>query len=159
VTSDDLLTGDIVRRARRTDAALVAEMLHAFNTEFATSTPGPDVLTRRLDYLLAGDEVVVLLVGEPATGLAVLTFRPNVWYDGPVAILDELYVRPHLRGRGFGRALVGSACVLVRERGGELIEVNVDGNDTAARRFYEAGGFTNNEPDRTDPLLYYYLDL
>lgn len=134
-------------------------MLHDFNTEFATPSPGPDELRARLTSLLAGDDVVVLLVGEPATGVAVLSFRPNVWYTGPVAILDELYVRPGLRGQRLGSALLTAACDLARRRGGELIEINVDGEDTDARRFYEARGFSNTEPNHTDPLLYYYRQL
>ena len=48
---------------------------------------------------------------------------------------------------------------LVRDRGGALMEINVDGEDTDARRFYEAHGFTNTEPDQTDPMLYYYREL
>ncbi|MCU1517644.1 MAG: GCN5-related N-acetyltransferase [Pseudarthrobacter sp.] len=88
-----------------------------------------------------------------------LSFRPNVWYRGPVAILDELYVRPGLRGQRLGSALLAAACDLVRRRGGELIEINVDGEDTDARRFYEARGVSNTEPNQTDPLLYYYRQL
>lgn len=103
--------------------------------------------------------MAVLLVGEPASGLAVLSFRPNVWYDGPVAILDELYVRPDLRGRRLGSALLEAACDLLRDRGGTLMEINVDGEDTGARRFYEARGFTNTEQNSTDPMLYYYREL
>jgi GNAT superfamily N-acetyltransferase len=134
-------------------------MLHDFNTEFATPTPGPDELRSRLASLLAGDDVVVLLVGEPPTGVAVVSFRPNVWYKGPVAILDELYVRPGLRGHRLGSALLAAVCDLVHQRCGELIEINVDGEDTDARRFYEARGFRNTEPNHTDPLLYYYREL
>jgi GNAT superfamily N-acetyltransferase len=149
----------VPRRAAPSDAAVVAQLLHDFNSEFATPTPGVAVLSSRLEQLLAGDDVVVLLAGEPATGLAVLSFRRNVWYDGPVAILDELYVRPDLRDHGIGSVLLASACDLVRRRGGELLEVNVDGEDTDARRFYQARGFSNTEPDRTDPMLYYYREL
>ena len=112
-----------------------------------------------MTQLLAGDDVVVLLTGEPANGVAVLSFRPNVWYRGPVAILDELYVRPELRGHRLGSALLDAALDLVRDRGGALLEINVDGEDTDARRFYEAHGFTNTEPNQTDPMLYYYREL
>jgi GNAT superfamily N-acetyltransferase len=159
VTADDSAGRQIPRRATPADAAIVAQMLHDFNTEFATPSPGPDELKARLTSLLAGDELVVLLIGEPATGLAVLSFRPNVWYKGPVAMLDELYVRPGLRGHRLGSALLTAACDLVRGRGGGLIEINVDGEDTDARRFYEAHGFSNTEPHQTDPLLYYYREL
>lgn len=159
VTANDSASSETPRRATTADAAIVAQLLHDFNTEFATPTPGPDVLSARLASLLAGDDVVVLLVGEPAAGVAVLSFRPNVWYKGPVALLDELYVRPGLRGHRLGSALLAAACDLVRERGGELLEINVDGEDTGARRFYEARGFRNTEPNQTDPLLYYYREL
>ncbi|WP_458114116.1 GNAT family N-acetyltransferase [Arthrobacter sp. R1-13] len=159
MTADDSASARIPRRATTADAATVAQLLHDFNTEFDTPTPGRDALKRRLTYLLPGDDLVALLIGEPATGLAVLSFRPNVWSDGPVAILDELYVRPGLRGRRLGSALLTEACDLVRRRGGELLEINVDGDDTEARRFYEARGFRNTEPNRTDPLLYYFREL
>jgi GNAT superfamily N-acetyltransferase len=159
VTPDDSGTDERPRRATTADAGAVAQLLHDFNTEFSTPTPGPDELRSRLRRLLAGDDVVVLLVGEPPSGLAVLSFRPNVWYEGPVAILDELYVRPDLRGHRLGSALLRGACDLVRDRGGTLMEINVDGEDTEARRFYEARGFTNTEPNRTDPMLYYYQEL
>lgn len=148
-----------VRRATASDAAVVAELLDAFNREFDTPTPGVEVLTARLRELLAGDDVVALLTGEPPAGVAVLSFRRNVWYDGPVAALDELYVRPQLRGRRFGHAMLEAAGRLARDRGAETLEINVDGEDTDARRFYEAHGFTNTEPGAREPMYYYYRDL
>ena len=48
---------------------------------------------------------------------------------------------------------------MTRQRGGELLEINVDGDDTAARRFYERHGYTNREPGNDQPLLYYYREL
>ncbi|MFF1383498.1 GNAT family N-acetyltransferase [Arthrobacter sp. NPDC058288] len=134
-------------------------MLHDFNTEFGTPSPGIDELESRLSRLLGGEDVVVLLVGEPPSGLAVVSFRLNVWYPGPVAILDELYVRPGRRGRRLGSALLAASCELIRGRGGGLLEINVDGEDTDARRFYEARGFTNTEPNGTEPMLYYYREF
>ena len=85
------------------------------------------MLTTRLGRLLAGGNVVALLAGDPAVAVALLTLRPNVWYDGPVALLDELYVAPEVRGRGLGSALLAAAEALTRQRGGELLEINVDG--------------------------------
>jgi GNAT superfamily N-acetyltransferase len=148
-----------VRRATAVDAAVVAELLDAFNREFDTPSPGPAVLAARLRQLLPGDDLVTLLSGEPAVGVAVLSFRPSVWYDGPVVTLDELYVRPDLRGQRFGHAMLQAACRLARERGAETLEINVDGEDTGARRFYEAHGFTNTEPEANEPMYYYYRDL
>lgn len=151
--------GERPRRARAADAGVVARLLDAFNREFDVDTPGPAVLTERLERLLAGGAVVALLAGEPAIGVALLTFRPNVWFDGPVALLDELYVAPALRGRGTGTALLSAAEDVARERGGELLEINVDGDDTGARRFYERHGYANHEPGDDVQLLYYFREL
>ena len=148
-----------VRRATVRDVDTVAELLDAFNREFDTPSPGPAALAARLRQLIDGDDLVVLLTGEPAAGVAVLTFRPSVWYEGPAVTLDELYVRPPLRGRRFGHAMLAAACRLARDRGGQSLEINVDGEDTDARRFYEAHGFSHTEPGAPEPMFYYYRDL
>lgn len=83
MTDDQAASGAVPWQAGPADAAVVARMLHDFNTEFATPSPGPEVLSARLTVLLAGEDVVALLVGEPPVGLGVVSFRPNVWYDGP----------------------------------------------------------------------------
>lgn len=147
------------RLATAQDAGTVASLLDAFNREYDDPTPGIDVLTARLERLLVGGDVIALLAGDPAAGFALLTLRPNVWYQGPVALLDELYVVPELRGRGLGSALIAAAEGVTRARGGELLEINVDGNDVDARRFYERHGYANSEPGEDEPLLYYYREL
>jgi GNAT superfamily N-acetyltransferase len=148
-----------VRQATPSDAVVVAGLLDAFNREFDTPSPGTEVLAARLRQLIAEDHLVALLSGQPAVGVAVLSFRSSVWYDDPVAALDELYVQPDMRGQRFGHSMLEAACRLARERGAQTLEINVDGDDTDARRFYEAHGFTNTEPGTTEPMFYYYRDL
>ncbi len=147
------------RVATVTDAEVVATLLDDFNREYDTPTPGAEVLATRLRTLLAEDDLVVLLSGDPAVAVAVLTLRPSLWYDGPAAVLDELYVVPDRRGRGTGTELLAAAETEVRARGGELLEINVDGEDTDARRFYERHGYANTEPGQDLPMLYYYREL
>lgn len=151
---------DDVRTAPVAEASVVAALLDDFNCEYGTPTPGPAVLSARLEGLLAGGDVVALLTGEPAVGVALVTLRPNVWFDGPVGLLDELYVVPRRRGQRLGAALLAAAEQLVLDRGGELLEINVDGDDVGARRFYERHGYRNTEePDSEEPLLYYFREL
>ena len=150
---------ETARIAHARDAAVVARLLDDFNREFDTPTPGVAVLTERLEQLLAGRDVLAVLLGDPAAGLGLVTLRPNVWYDGPVGLLDELYVVPSRRGSGLGTELLRSVERTVRERGGALLEINVDGEDVDARRFYERHGYRNSEPGKDDQLLYYFREL
>jgi GNAT superfamily N-acetyltransferase len=148
-----------VRVAGAADALVVAQLLDDFNREYETPSPGPEVLAPRLRHLLPGGDVVALLVEDPPVGLALLTLRPNVWYDGPVGLLDELYVVPGRRSEGLGTALLRAAEQAVLQRGGALLEINVDGVDVDARRFYERHGYRNVEPGEDLPMYYYFREL
>ena len=123
------------------EAKLVAKLLHDFNTEF--DTPMPENLERRFAQLIVRDDVVVVLAGE--VGFAYLTLRPSPYYDGPVAMLEELYVAPAYRGRGLGTRMMERVLSEIRRRGAGEMQINVDEVDAGARRFYERHGFTNIE--------------
>lgn len=148
-----------VRRATVADAADVAELLHDFNTEFATPSPGVTALADRLRELLAGPETVALLAGRPPVAVALVTFRPNVWCSGPVALLDELYVVPHLRDQGIGTDVLARFVQECRDRGCGRLEINVDEGDTDTRRFYERHGFSPIDPDAGELALCYSMEL
>jgi GNAT superfamily N-acetyltransferase len=149
----------VPRLATTEDAAEIARLLHDFNTEFDTPSPGAGVLAPRLQELLAGDDTFAILAGSPAVGVALVTLRPNVWYDGRVALLDELYVAPQLRGQGIGSAIIELFMSISLERRVDLIEINVDEGDVDAQRFYERHGFSVTEPGSTERAFYYSQDL
>lgn len=150
-----------MRRASPADAEVVAGLLHDFNVEFATPSPGVEVLAGRLRTLLAGDDTVALLGcdGVTAVGVALATLRPNVWYEGPVALLDELYVVPHLRDRGLGSAVMAELVSLAWARGVGLIEINVDESDVDTQRFYERHGFSRTDPDSGERSFFFSREL
>ncbi|MGQ0844896.1 MAG: GNAT family N-acetyltransferase [Sporichthyaceae bacterium] len=148
-----------LRLATPADALPLGHLLHDFNTEFDTETPGPEPLAARLRDLLAQPTTFALLADDPPVAFGLITLRTNVWFDGPVALLDEFYVRPHLRDRGIGTAMFAEICAEVRRRGGEMLEINVDSSDVDTRRFYERHGAANTDPGREDQLLYYFKEL
>jgi GNAT superfamily N-acetyltransferase len=147
------------RLATTADADEVARLLDAFNAEFDTPTPGPAVLADRLRSLLADERTFAVLAGSPSEAVALVTLRPNVWYDVPVALLDELYVVPELRGRGIGTAVLDLVVTTARARGVELVEINVDDDDIDAKRFYERHGFSAVDPDSGEGASYYAREL
>ncbi|MDO4264775.1 MAG: GNAT family N-acetyltransferase [Deinococcus sp.] len=155
------MTSDLVWQAQPPDAPVVAGLLHDFNTEFDSPVPEVDDLTRRFATLLARDDVLVLLCGEPTdpTGFAFLTLRPSPYFDGPLAQLEELYVRPALRGRGIGTTLLLEAVARVVARGAGELHINVDEVDVDTRRFYERHGFVNIEPGADHRMLCYLREL
>lgn len=148
-----------VRQADSDDAADIARLLVDFNNEFDTPTPQPQVLAERLRTLLTEPTTAAFLVGDPPIGLALLTARPNVWHDGPVTLLDELYVAPAHRNQGLGSGLLAAAEAWTRSIGGSLLEIDVDGADSDARRFYERHGYGCVPPGEPEPSLRYYREL
>jgi GNAT superfamily N-acetyltransferase len=150
-----------VLRATSAEAAVVGRLLWEFNEEFSFEGPGADEFGGRFTNLLDRDDVVVLLADsrDEPTGFAFLTLRPTPYYDGPLAQLEELYVKPHLRDRGIGTALLRAAVDLVRSRRGGEIHINVDEVDVDTRRFYERHGFTNIQPGEDYRMLCYLREL
>ena len=147
------------RLATPDDADEIARLLHDFNSEFDTPSPGPEVLGGRLQALLAGGETFAVVAGRPAVSVALVTVRPNVWYAGPVALLDEMYVVPELRGRGIGSAVLEHFVAISYERGVDVIEINVDEGDVDAQRFYERHGFSSTEPGSNERAFYFFREL
>ena len=148
-----------VRIASIDDAADIGRLLHDFNTEFDTPTPDAEVLAVRLRRLLESSTTFAILAGVPAIGVALVTLRSNVWYDGQVALLDELYVEPERRSQGIGTAMLGELTAHARANGVDLIEINVDEGDVDAQRFYTRHGFSSSEPPADERAFYFFREL
>ncbi|WP_327512310.1 GNAT family N-acetyltransferase, partial [Dietzia lutea] len=157
-----------IRLASPADAGTLGRMLYEFNTEFESATPTADYAARRFGDLLARDDVlaVVAAAGIPGgpdvptdAGFALLTLRPTPYSDHPLAQLEELYVRPDLRGRGLGTAILTRALSEVAARRCEEMLINVDSDDLGARRFYERHGFTDRDPDSGSGMRCYLRQL
>ncbi|MCS5713221.1 GNAT family N-acetyltransferase [Herbiconiux sp. CPCC 205716] len=138
----------VVGRAGVDQAGVVARLLHDFNAEFDVPTPGVAVLEERLRILLAvgpavGGTTAYLAEGPDgsAVGVALVTWHSNVWYDGAVGLLDELYVVPARRGGGVGSALLAQVLQDARHLGAGSVELAADEPDADALRFYRRHGF------------------
>jgi ribosomal protein S18 acetylase RimI-like enzyme len=149
-----------VRRAGPDDAAEIARLLHAFNTEYDDFTPGEEILAARAREMIASGEILVLLGGDGPDGIALLSIRRQIWTGEPDAYLQELYVVPDRRGEGLGRALLEAAMELARAHGATHIDLGTSDTDAEALGLYESAGFTNREGSPDGPrMLYFERDL
>jgi GNAT superfamily N-acetyltransferase len=84
--------------------------------------------------------VVIAEAEGEAAGFALFFHNYSTFLGRPGIYLEDLYVRPELRGRGVGRALLAHLARLAVERGcGRLEWWVLDWNEPAIR-FYRALG-------------------
>ena len=126
-----------VRAAGPADAPVVADLLVEFNGE----GPSPEALARRMKQL-RGVETAFLGEWEgEAAGLVVLRTVPTLSGTDDWAEITEMYVRPHFRRRGIGRALVEAALDWGCKRGCREFHLLVDPSNEAGQAFYARLGF------------------
>ena len=123
--------------------ALVA----AFHAE-ENITMSDEALTAGISPLLDGiPHGAAYLIGPPRApiGYVVITFGWSVEFGGLDAIIEELYIRPGVRGRGIAsEALIALPRALA---GGGLraIHLEVDRDNAAAVKLYRRAGFRERD--------------
>jgi len=135
-----------LRAAREGDAAAIAA-LHLASWRDAyrgilddafLEGPAETVMAGHWETALARRPMpgVVLLasMGTEAAGFVA------AWRQGVTALVDNLHVRPGLRGAGIGRTLLGAVARRMRARGCTGAEVSVFAANIDAIRFYGALG-------------------
>jgi GNAT superfamily N-acetyltransferase len=88
---------------------------------------------RSAEVLLAFEE------GEPA-GFAVYFYNFSTWLGQPGLYLEDLFVRPTVRGKGYGRALLERLAQIAQERGCGRMEWAVLNWNDPAIQFYKKLG-------------------
>lgn len=143
--------------------AEAAQLLHDFNVEYDEPAPPPDVIAARLETLVGGEQVVVLLARDSASGtavgVAVMRVQPSLWSSAQEAYLAELYVTPDQRGRGYGRELITEALRVAREGNATYAFLITSEDDERAQRLYDAAGFRRTEGQGGPLMLAYERDL
>jgi ribosomal protein S18 acetylase RimI-like enzyme len=84
----------------------------------------------------------VAVDAQSIVGFLSLIFYKTLFHAGGTALINELVIAKEHRGQGAGRLLVARAVAEARRRGMDEIEVGTEKNNTGARRFYKAVGFT-----------------
>lgn len=80
------------------------------------------------------------LNSEECAGLALFFHNYSTWRAAPGIYLEDLFVRPTYRGRGYGKRLLGELARETKRVGGERLEWSVLQWNEPSLRFYEGLG-------------------
>lgn len=100
----------------------------------------PARATQLLEQLVADSRYGRLFVRDKEAYVLV-TFGFSLEFDGRDAFVDELYVAPHARGRGYGTEALAIAEQACREHGISALHLEVEFKNEKARRLYERTGY------------------
>ncbi len=85
-------------------------------------------------------EVLLAFEDEEPIGFAVYFFNFSTWLGRPGLYLEDLFVRPQVRGHGYGRALLQRLAQLAQDRGCGRMEWAVLNWNEPAIQFYNKLG-------------------
>jgi len=132
-----------IRPATVSDVPVILELIRAL----ATYERAPDEVTateKSLTEVLFGEkpaaEVLLAFENETAVGFAVFFHNFSTWLGRPGLYLEDLFVRPERRGKGYGRALLIHLAKIARDRGCGRMEWAVLGWNEPAIEFYRKLG-------------------
>lgn len=91
-------------------------------------------------------EVLLALEGGEPVGFAVYFYSFSTWLGRPGVYLEDLFVRPAARGKGYGRALLERLAQIAQERGcGRMEWAVLDWNDPAIQFYKKLGAVPMTE--------------
>ena len=134
-----------IRDATISDVPIILHLIRDLATY--ERAPNDVVATEQgLREVLFGPEpsakVVLIFEGEEAMGFAVYFFNFSTWLGRPGLYLEDLFVKPETRGRGYGRALLIHLAKIARDHGcGRMEWAVLDWNEPAIQ-FYRKLGAT-----------------
>ena len=132
-----------IRPAGVEDVPIILELIR----DLATYERAPDEVTateEQLVYVLFGErpaaEVLLAFEEKSPVGFAVFFHNFSTWLGRPGLYLEDLFVKPEKRGKGYGRALLVELAKIACDRGcGRMEWAVLDWNEPAIK-FYRALG-------------------
>jgi GNAT superfamily N-acetyltransferase len=132
-----------IRPARVEDVPIILKLIR----DLATYERAPDEVTATEEQLvdvLFGERpaaaVLLALEGQSPVGFAVYFYNFSTWLGRAGLYLEDLFVKPDKRGKGYGRALLVALANIAREREcGRMEWAVLDWNEPAIK-FYRVLG-------------------
>ena len=132
-----------IRAASPDDAPVILSLIR----ELADYERAPDAAVATEDQIRAtlfgprrSAEALIGVEGTEPVAFAVFFHNYSTWLGRPGLYLEDLFVRPHARGRGYGRRLLAHLATVAAERGCARMEWSVLDWNAPAIGFYRALG-------------------
>ena len=137
------LTDFQIRPAGVGDVPIILKLIR----DLATYERAPDEVTATEEQLIdvlfgkkPAAEVLLAFERESPVGFAVYFYNFSTWLGRAGLYLEDLFVKPEKRGKGYGRALLVELAKIARDRGcGRMEWAVLDWNEPAIK-FYRALG-------------------
>ena len=126
------------------DVPIILELIR----DLATYERAPNDVTateEQLSDVLFGErpsaEVLLAFEGKSPIGFALFFYNFSTWMGRRGLYLEDLFVKPEVRGRGYGRALLVRLAQIAREREcGRMEWAVLDWNEPAIKFYRKLGG-------------------
>jgi len=138
-----------IRTTSEADVPVILQLIR----DLATYERAPDAVVATetgLREVLFGPkpaaEVLLALENAEPVGFAVFFHNFSTWLGRPGLYLEDLFVRPEKRAKGYGRALLARLAQIAKERGcGRMEWAVLDWNDPAIRFYRKLGAAPMDE--------------
>jgi GNAT superfamily N-acetyltransferase len=137
------MTNFTIRPATETDLPVILQLIRDL-AEYEREPEAVVATEESLREVLFGSkpaaEVLLALEEEHAVGFAVFFHNFSTWLGRPGLYLEDLFVRPSERGKGYGRALLERLAQIAHERGcGRMEWAVLDWNEPAIQFYKKLG--------------------
>ena len=132
-----------IREGERTDVPLIAELIRGL-ARYERLEDQVSMTEARLYATLFGSrryaETLIAELDGEAVGFALFFHNYSTFLGQPGIYLEDLFVKPELRGRGIGKGLLAHLARLAKERGCGRVEWAVLDWNTPSIQFYRSIG-------------------
>lgn len=118
-------------------------LIAAFQTEEGVEVSEEHRLAAVSPLLEGQPYGVIYLIGPPRApiGYIVISFGWSLEFGGLDAIIDELYIRKAVRGRGIATEVLATLPKALGEAGVRAMHLEVHDENASAERLYQRAGF------------------
>lgn len=133
----------LIRAAKEEDTPAIFSLIKEL-AEFEKLSAQIETAENELHQTLFGEnkfvEILIAEYDKKIVGQAIFLKNFSTFLGKPGIYLEDLYVKPEMRGKGIGRALLDKIILLAKERNYGRVEWSVLDWNTSAIEFYKKIG-------------------